>query len=44
MLIDVTLIPTFWQRIKFLFCNRVVISGNPSSLKEPLNVEFKYKS
>jgi hypothetical protein len=40
-MINVTIIPTFWQRIKFLFCKRMIISGQPNSIKESMDVEFE---
>jgi hypothetical protein len=36
----IAIFPTFTQRIKFLFCSRVVISGSPKNIKKPMNIKF----
>lgn len=43
MYTDLTIIPTFWQRIKFLFCKRMHISGFANTVKHGMRVDFKFR-
>jgi hypothetical protein len=41
--ISITVTPSFWQRIRFLFCRGMIIRGIPAQIKDSnkLTVEFR---